>query len=180
MNPTLYRLQSEIASTLHGLDATQTQLRPPSGKHKWSIQQIIEHLLLTYSGTEMAISARLVKGTPTRARPNLPQHIGQYTLIRLGYFPRGRKAPPLVTPADTAHPLSGEELAEAAADYIGRLDILCTEAERIFGSANRFASHMVLGPLSVDQWRRFQLIHGEHHLRQIISIRKAYKDWPCS
>jgi hypothetical protein len=38
----------------------------------------------------------------------------------------------------------------------------------------------VLGPLSVDQWRRFQLIHGEHHLRQIISIRKAYKDWPCS
>jgi hypothetical protein len=34
----------EPRQRLHGLNATQTQLCPTSHKHKWSIQQIIEHL----------------------------------------------------------------------------------------------------------------------------------------
>jgi hypothetical protein len=180
MDATLHQLQREIAFSLSGLEATQTQLRPPSRLDKWSIQQIVEHLLLSYSGTELALKARLAKRTPTRAKPVLLQRFGQYTLIHLGYFPRGRKAPPLVTPAPTTHPLSGEELIHAAAEHLTRVDILCTEAEKLFGASNRFASHMVLGPLSVNQWRRFQLIHGEHHLKQILAIRKAHNLWPAT
>ena len=179
MDATLHQLQSEIAFSLSGLEATQTQLHPPSRPSKWSIQQIVEHLLLSYSGTELALKARLAKRAPTRAKPVLLQRFGQYTLIRLGYFPRGRKAPPLVTPAPTTHPLSGEELTHAAAEHLNRVDTLCTEAEELFGASNRFASHIVLGPLSVNQWRRFQLIHGEHHLKQIIAIRKAHDLWPA-
>jgi hypothetical protein len=179
MNPTLHRLQREIAFCLQGLDATQTQLQPRSRPHKWTIQQIVEHLLLTYSGTEMALSARLVKSTATRAKPSLPQHLGQYTVIRLGYFPHGRKSPPLATPAPTTHPLCGEELTAAAAEHLVRLDEICAEAEQIFGATVRCASHMVLGPLSVDQWRKFQLIHGEHHLKQILAIRKAHNLSPA-
>lgn len=174
MNSTLHQLQREIASSLRGLDATQTQLRPPSRPGKWSIQQIVEHLLLSYTGTEMALDARLIKGAPTRAKPALLQRFGQYTVIHLGYFPTGRKAPPLVTPPETTHPLSGEELSHAAAEHLTRVDTLCTEAEKLFGATNRCASHMILGPLSVNQWRRFQLIHGEHHLKQIVAIRKAH------
>jgi|SRR5271155_4667328 len=174
MNATLQQLQHEIAFCLRGLDATQTQLRPPSRPNKWSIQQIIEHLLLSYSGTEMALNARLAKGAPTKAKPALLQRFGQYTLIHLGYFPTGRKAPPLVTPVPSAHPLSGEELTQAVAAHLTSVDALCTDAEKLFGATNRCASHMVLGPLSVNQWRRFQLIHGEHHLKQIVAIRKAH------
>jgi DinB superfamily len=173
MNATLHQLQHEIAFCLRGLDATQTQLHPPSRPNKWSIQQIIEHLLLSYSGTEMALNARLVKRAPTKAKPALLQRFGQYTLIHLGYFPTGRKAPPLVTPAPTTHPLSGEELTQAVAEHLTSVDALCAEAEELFGATNRCASHMILGPLSVNQWRRFQLIHGEHHLKQIVAIRKA-------
>ncbi|WP_158944107.1 DUF1569 domain-containing protein [Granulicella sp. S190] len=180
MDSTLYRLQREIAYSLQGLDAAQTQLQPPSRPQKWSIQRIMEHLLLSYSGTEMALSARLTKGTATRAKPNLPQRVGQYTVIRLGYFPRGRKAPPLVTPAETAHRLCGEELTDAAADHLAQLDMLCAEAEELFGPTTRFASHMVLGPLSVAQWRKFQLVHGEHHLRQILAIRKGHNLSPAN
>jgi hypothetical protein len=33
---------------------------------------------------------------------------------------------------------------------------------------------MVLGPLSINQWSRFQLIHGEHHVKQILAIRDAH------
>ena len=174
MNSDLQHLERELAHCLRGLDATQTQLHPPSRPNKWSIQQIVEHLLLSYSGTETAINARLAKRTPTRAKPTLLQHCGQYTLIRLGYFPTGRKAPPLVTPSPTTHPLSGEALTHAIAEHLARLNLLLTEAESLFGATNRCASHMVLGPLSVNQWSRFQLIHGEHHIKQILAIRHAH------
>jgi hypothetical protein len=174
MNSTLHRLQREIAFSLQGLDSTQTQLQPRSRPHKWTIQQIMEHLLLTYSGTELALNARLVKGAPTRAKPSIPQHLGQYTLIRLGYFPHGRKSPPMVTPAPTEHALWGEELTTAAAEHLAHLDLLCAEAEKLFGTKCKFASHAILGPLDVNQWRKFQLIHGEHHLKQILAIRKAH------
>lgn len=170
----LGQLNHAIAYSLRGLDSSQTQLRPRKRRNRWSIQQIVEHLLLTYSSTEETIGARLAKGRPTRTKPGLMQHISQYTVIRLGYFPRGRKAPALVTPpAETATPLSGEDLAHRVREQLLRLHELCNDAEKVFGE-KRFANHHVLGPLSVAQWRRFHLVHGEHHARQILAIRKEH------
>ncbi len=174
MNPTLLQLQREIASSLRGLDVNQTQLRPPARSDKWSIQQIVEHLLLTYSSTETAINARLTKRSPTRAQSTLRQRVFQYAVTRCGYFPPGREAPAMVTPQPATHALSGEDLTHAAAEHLGHLDPLCAEAEALFGPASQFASHAVLGPLNIDQWRLFQLVHGRHHLKQIAAIRKAH------
>jgi hypothetical protein len=174
MNSTLHQLQREIADSLHSLDATQTQLHPPSRPNKWSIQQIIEHLLLTYASTETAINARLAKRNPTRARPTLTHRVFQFAVTRCGYFPTGREAPEMVTPQPTTHPLSGEDLTRATAKHLAHLDLLFTEAETLFGPASQCASHAILGPLNIDQWRKFQLIHGEHHLKQIAAIRKAH------
>jgi len=174
MNSTLQQLQREIAASLHSLDATQTQLRPPSRPGKWSIQQIVEHLLLTYSSTETAIVARLVKRTPTRARPTLTHRLFQIAVTRCGYFPTGRKAPEMVTPQPTTHPLSGQDLAQATAQHLAQLDLLFTQAETLFG-AGQCASHNVLGPLNIDQWRKFHLIHGEHHLKQIAALRRVHR-----
>jgi hypothetical protein len=171
MNSTLLQFQSEIASSLRGLDATQTQHRQPSCPNKWSIQQIIEHLLLTYSSTETAISSRLAKRTPTRAKPTLTHRVFRFGVTRCEYFPTGRAAPPAVTPQPTTHPLSGEDLTQATARH---LDLLFNEAETLFGPACRCASHTVLGPLNIGQWRKFHLVHGEHHLKQIAAIRKAH------
>lgn len=176
MNAIFNQLQHEMASTLHGLDASQTQLRPParsSSRETWSIQQIIEHLLLTYSQTEIALESRLAKLAPTRAKPGLLQHVAQYTVLRLGYFPPGRKAPAVVTPAGDSPQLTGGQLTQATAEHLVSLDRRCAEAQELFGATSRCATHMVLGPLSVDQWRRFQLIHGEHHLKQIAAIRRT-------
>ena len=174
MNSTLHQLQREIADSLHSLNATQTQLHPPSRPNKWSIQQIIEHLLLTYASTETAINARLTKRTPTRAKPTVAHRVFRFAVTRCGYFPTGRKAPEIVTPQPTTHPLSGEDLTQAAAEHLARLDLLFTEAETLFGPTSQCASHTVLGPLNIDQWRKFQLVHGEHHLKQIAAIRKAH------
>ena len=120
MNHTLHQLQHEIASALDGLDATQTQLRP-AAPNKWTIQQIIEHLLLTYSGAEMALNARLAKGRPTIAKPTAFQRIQQIAVCDFGYFPRGRTAPPMVTPEPTAHPLSGDELTAATEENLKQI-----------------------------------------------------------
>lgn len=175
MNSTLHQLQTEIASSVHALDAAQTQLRPPSNPGKWSIQQIVEHLLLTYTQTETAISSRLIKRTPTRAKSSIPQRVFQYAVTRCGYFPTGRAAPPFVIPQPTTYPLSGEDLTKATEDHLTQLDLLFTEAETLFGSKSQCATHAVLGPLTVDQWRKFHLIHGKHHLKQISAIRKAHR-----
>jgi hypothetical protein len=174
MNSTLHQLQREIANSLQSLDATQTQLQPPAHPNKWSIQQIIEHLLLTYSSTETAISARLAKRTPTRAKPTLIHRVFQFAVTRCQYFPTGRTAPPMVTPQPTTCPLSGEDLIQATARHLADLDLLFNEAETVFGPARQCASHTVLGPLNIGQWRKFQLVHGEHHLKQIAAIRKAH------
>jgi hypothetical protein len=173
MDPILQQLQQEIGGSLRGLDATQTQLRPSAkDPDKWSIQQIAQHLALTYANTEIAINGRLVKGTPTRTQSTLQQHIRRYAVTTLGYFPGGREAPSPVCPPTCSPPLSGEQLTHEVAVGLVRIDQLFAQAEFLFGS-RRAISHVVLGPLSIHQWRRFHLIHGRHHIRQIRAIRTA-------
>ena len=173
MNTILQTLQLEIASSLRTLDAVQTQLRPPETPGRWSIQQIMEHLLLTYSAAGTALSARIAKHAPTKATPTLKNRVQQFATFGLGYIPTGRQAPPMVTPPSTPAPQSGVQLTHAASQSLLNFDGICTEAEGLFG-ASRCASHLVFGPLSVDQWRMFQLVHGRHHLKQIAAIRKAH------
>jgi len=172
MNKNLAQLQRAIADSLRGLDSTQTQLRPIAQPEKWSIQQVAQHLCLSYTYTEVAINARLVKGTPTRAKPTLLQRAGQCTLITLGYFPRGRQAPEMVTPVSDGT-FSGEDLARSATENLARIDKLLDEAGALFGNG-RCINHKILGPLSVGQWSRFHLIHGRHHVKQIEAIRAAH------
>ena len=49
MHEELRRLETEVTTALRGLDLCRTQATPLSHPEKWSIQQIIEHLLQTYS-----------------------------------------------------------------------------------------------------------------------------------
>jgi hypothetical protein len=173
MDPILTQLHNEIANSLDDLDSEQTQLTPSTSTDKWSIQQIVQHLCLTYAFTETAFDARLAKGTPTHARPTLQQRIGQYCLTTLGIFPSGREAPGRVTPPQIASPVCGNDLVHYTGEYLVRLDKLFNKAEALFGPG-RCISHMILGPLSIHQWRRFHLIHGRHHLKQIRAIRSAH------
>jgi hypothetical protein len=64
-------------------------------------------------------------------------------------------------------------LAAQAHDSLARLDALSQATEQLFG-ATRSAVHHVLGPLNAQQWLRFHLVHGQHHLRQIHAIRAAH------
>jgi hypothetical protein len=171
MHPVLGKLQRELSDGLSGLSAEQTQVRRAAGK--WSIQQIVEHLVLTYGSTSRILEGRVAKGTPTLARPTLAQRVMQFTVLTVGYFPTGRHSPETEAPPEvTERKLSAKELNEGLAEVLFPMSAWLNEAERLFGAKTRCLSHGTLGPMSVEQWRRFHFVHGEHHLRQILALRK--------
>ena len=163
-------LQVELTAALDGLSSRETQLTPVQHPGKWCIQEIVEHLQLSYQATAPAMRARTRKGSPTLTQPTLGQHLARFTIFTLGYFPGGRQAPAEVSPRRADCLRSGPELARRLCTELASLDEICAEAEAIFG-ARRAMTHKALGPLSVAQWRRFHLMHGRHHLRQVRAIR---------
>ena len=172
MHPAFKKLEAELSSRVRDLDAQETQAGRPL---QWTIQQIVEHLTLTYSATEVALTSRIAKGRPTRARATLRQHASRFLVVDFGYFPVGISAPSAVTPAPDLAPLSGEELVAKISQRLQQLDELLDELAALFGERNRCISHMILGPLSPREWRRFHLVHGLHHLRQIDRIRAGQR-----
>jgi hypothetical protein len=169
MNPTLQQLEIEIMDALHGLDAVQTQASP-AGPGKWNIQQIVQHLFLTYVSTMDAVESRLMKGTPTKAKPTVKQRFAQFTLFKIHVHPDGRKAPAWVIPPALEPLQSGNDLTCSAAELLSDMDRLFDDAEALFGSGPCI-THFLLGPLTIEQWRKFHLLHGDHHVRQILAIR---------
>ncbi len=166
MHEVLAELESEMAGVLWRLKANQTRFTPLEPAGQWTIRQIVEHLCLSYRSTVGVLQSRIDKGTPTRSEPVLRQRIAHVTLITCGYFPKGRKAPEAVMPGQMSLPDDGAALTRCFNEQILLLDEVAAKAELLFGEV-ACASHGTLGPLTVPQWRRFHLIHGRHHMKQI-------------
>ena len=167
------RLRAEFCGSVCDLTAEQTQWRPKNRPNAWCIQQIVEHLLLTYTATSGILNERLLKGAPTKKPATFAQRCIQFTVTTIGYFPAGQQAPIFVTPQTDAAPLSGQELASAIAENIAGLEALITNCEQALGRG-RSVTHGVMGPMSMRQWRKFQLVHARHHIRQIRVIRSEH------
>lgn len=170
MNAILQRLHKNLADTIGELDPAEMQTRVAD---RWSIQQIVEHLILTYSATETVLVNRLTKGRATGARPTMAQRLGQIYVMQLGFFPSGRSAPAQVTPSSDLPSLSGTQLVGRAADHLQQMDLLLDRTSDLFGEQKKSVSHIVLGPLSPQQWRKFHLVHGLHHVRQVQKIKTS-------
>jgi DinB superfamily len=167
-------LQAELERSLAGLTDQQTQLRPRLDSRRWHIQQIVGHLLLTYALTITAMDTQIAKATRTRARLSLAQRLWQFVVLRLGWLPRQRKAPAITTPDPNVPPANGDQLRAALDAALAAMDARIAAAEQLFGRRRRAVRHMILGPLSLTQWRRFHLVHGRHHIRQIAAIRAEH------
>ena len=90
MDSYLERLQKELENAMAG--ATPADLaKGPAGK--WSPAQILEHLFLTYKGTNHGVARCLEKGTPLVTRATLTHRVGTVLVVNIGYLPSGRKAP---------------------------------------------------------------------------------------
>ena len=169
MHETLAQLHAEFDAELNGLNATQTQLRPVGRVDAWTVQQIVEHLVLTYESTEKTMEFRLTRGASTKAKATAMNRAAQFTVTTCGYFPSGRNAPEMVQPGITKTIKDGSELAGWLSASLRVMDERLDEVEHAMGDG-RCVSHAILGPMSVAQWRRFHRAHGRHHLKQIRKI----------
>lgn len=166
MDSRLQRLHDAVTSVTHGMTRDETS-RHPDGK--WCCAEILEHLLLTYAGTIKAMELCLTGDKPAARVPTFKERIGIFVVTRLGYMPEGRTAPERARPR-------GMEAEQAAAEIGPKLvamDEIISECEVRFGKQARVREHPILGPLTCEQWRKFHVVHGEHHLRQIERLKRG-------
>lgn len=160
MNAYLARLQQELEDAIAGATAADLS-RAPEGK--WSAGQILEHLYQTYRGTNYGIGKSLENGKPLVSRATLKHRVGTFLVCNLGYIPTGRKAPERTLP-------KGLPVAEVLQNIFPEMQLMDSGLEKMeskFGAGNKVLDHLLLGPLTAEQWRKFHLAHGRHHARQI-------------
>jgi len=160
MDSYLERLHQELEHAIAGAPPAALAAAPAG---KWNCAQILEHLLLTYQGTVRGAEKCLEKGTALAGKVTLRDRIRSFVVVNIGYFPAGRKAPERAVPKG----LPAEEVQRAIFAEIRQMDAGLAECERKFGAGRKIMDHPVLGPFSVEQWRKFHWVHGRHHARQI-------------
>jgi hypothetical protein len=166
VDPRLQRLQSEIASAIAGLSAEQLSAHPEG---KWCAGEVLEHLYLTYTGTIKGLERVAGAGKPaTATKPTWEQRGRTLVVVGLGYFPSGREAPPVARPRG----LPPETVLAGIGPKIAEMNDVIASCEKKFGSRGKLLDHPVLGPLTAAQWKKFHLVHGLHHVKQIRRLRQ--------
>jgi hypothetical protein len=171
MHVVLERIVLQIAEELRELDRETVQLHPGGHAHQWSAHEVVGHLVLGYRKTATALQTRLNKGRTSRNQNRTwLQLCLQWMILSLGNLPRGVPALDETIPKpDSFAPMNGQQLGALLRQEMETLDTILDACWREFG-VERVATHPWLGPLRVDQWRRFHAIHGEHHLVQIRAV----------
>jgi hypothetical protein len=164
MDSYLERLRQAITSATDGMSTEDLTRRANA---KWSAAEVLEHLYLTYVGTQKGFERCLRAGKPLGSVPSFRQRAGITLVLELGYFPSGRKAPERALP-------KGMPAAQVTAEIgpqIEAMDRIITECEVCYGAHTRVLAHPILGPLTARQWRKFHWVHGQHHVKQIRRLR---------
>jgi Protein of unknown function (DUF1569) len=134
---------------------------------KWSSAEVLEHLALTYSGTAKGMRAAAQNDAPKVRPTTWKERFGIALVVGVGYFPAGREAPRQVTPRES----DPERVLEKIQANLSEMDKAIGECEQRFGGRAIVLVHPVLGPLSLNQWRKFHRVHCLHHMKQIRSLR---------
>jgi hypothetical protein len=166
MGPYLQRLQEEIASAVAGLSAEQMSWHPPG---KWCAAEVLEHLYLTYTATTKGFERVAEAGKALATPATLKQRVGAVIVTGFGYLPAGREAPPMACPRGVPQE---RVLAQIGLAIAGMDDIIGRCEEKI-GRGKKLLDHPILGALTGAQWRKFHLVHGLHHVKQIRRLRGA-------
>ena len=165
MDSTLQQVGEAIEAATRGMSAEQLE-RHPEGK--WPAAGILEHLSITYGGTARLMRKCLEGGKPLGSAPTFKQRFAAWVVTGLGYFPTGRPAPEFAQPKG----LGGEAALQSIRENLTTMDQALAECEQRFGSEVKIADHVVLGALTIPQWRRFHWVHTRHHMKQIARLRK--------
>ena len=165
MDSRLHKLNESLQSAVEGMTSEQLSWHPPG---KWCVVELLEHLYLTYTGTILGFERVVRKGKPLASRASMAQRMLTLVVVGLGRMPAGRKAPAMVMPKG----LPAEEVRNDIGAKIAAMDAIIAQCEARFGRRVQLLDHPILGPLSATQWRKLHLVHGQHHLKQILRLRE--------
>jgi hypothetical protein len=172
MDSHLEELKRAVESAAEGLSSEQLSWHPAG---KWCAAEVLEHLYLTYSGTIKGF-ARVMQGgkVPASGAPSMRHRLRTLVVVGFGHMPEGRQAPtttlPRGLPVETVQSEVGAKILE--------MDAIIAQCEARFGRRVRLLDHPILGPLTATQWRRFHLVHGRHHAKQILRLRESMNARP--
>jgi hypothetical protein len=88
-------------------------------------------------------------------------------------LPKGRKSPEAAKPKG----MPAENILAEINSRILQLDDVIQKCESKFGKRTFVANHPILGPFTMQQWRKFHWVHGRHHVKQIERMRKPNQCW---
>jgi hypothetical protein len=164
MDSRLEKLKHALELAVEGMPSRQLNWHPPD---KWCAAEVLEHLYLTYTGTIKGFEKVMQAGKPLATRASIRDYMRALVVVGLGHMPTGRKSPataqPRGFPAETVRNEVGAKLVA--------MDAIIAQCEARFGSRIRLLDHPILGPLTATQWRKFHLVHGLHHQKQLLKLR---------
>ena len=166
MDHRLEQFKANLQSAVEGMSNRQLDWHPPG---KWSAAEVLEHLYLTYTGTIAGFERVMRKGKPLVSTATIGQRGLTLLVVGLGWMPGGFRAPAIVQPAG----LPAEKVRNEIGEKIIAMDGIISQCEVCFGRRVRLLDHPILGPLNARQWRKLHLVHGAHHLKQLLELRDS-------
>ena len=166
MDARLEKLHRALSESLDGMTGEEMSWHPPG---KWCVAEVLEHLYLTYTGTVKGFGRVADAGKPLVTAVTWRQRSRVLVVVGFSHMPRGRKAPPHTQPRG----LPPEKVRAEIMTALRQMDEIITRCEAAFGGRNKLLDHPILGPLTAAQWRKFHLVHGLHHVKQIHRLRQV-------
>jgi hypothetical protein len=164
MDSRLEQLKQALESAVEGMSSGQLSWHPEG---KWCAGEVLEHLYLTYTGSIRGFQKVLDGGTPLARRRTVMDRVRTLVVVGFGHFPEGRRAPANTVPKG----LAAEQVRSEIAEKIVAMDAAIAQCEERWGRGVMLLDHPVLGPLTGAQWRKFHLVHGLHHQKQLLRLR---------
>jgi Protein of unknown function (DUF1569) len=159
-------LKQSLESAVEGMSSEQLSWHPPG---KWCATEVLEHLYLTYTGTIKGFERVMTSGKPLASRASMVHRVRTLVVVGLGHMPVGIKAPAIAQPKG----LPAEKVRNEVGAKIEAMDAIIAQCESRFGRRVRLLDHPILGPLTATQWRKLHLVHGRHHLKQLLWLRES-------
>jgi hypothetical protein len=168
MDSQLKKLKQALESAVAGMSGEQLSCHPAD---KWCAAEVLEHLYLTYTGTIKGFERVIQAGKPSATPATFKNRVQTLVVLGFNYMPSGRKAPPMAVPRG----LPLEKVRDEFEAKLQAMDAIIAQCEARFGRRTKLLDHPILGPLTARQWRKFHLVHGLHHQKQLLRLREGMK-----
>ena len=165
MDSHLEKLKESLEAAVEGLSSEQLNWHAPG---KWCAAEVLEHLYLSYTGTINGFERVMKAGKPLATRASVKHRVQSLVITGFGYMPTGRKAPAVAEPKG----VPVEKVRRDLGAKMAAMDAIIAQCEARFGGRVLLLDHPILGPLSATQWRKLHVVHGRHHLKQLLRLRE--------